>query len=161
MCTPATLPKLQHATRCEVFNALFNLLQTLPPPSGSKSWKTVSQTVLEFDEVPAANQPAIILVRGPQNFTLKAVGTTKLHWRCFFLIYFRVDNQKTSSNRYPDQITDPIMDSIEQLFTPVMFNQYFTLGGLVQNCWLDGNAVADPGVVDGQAIIFVPISIIL
>lgn len=154
------LQPLLHATRNQVFTALFNLLQTLPAPPGSTSWKTFTQTILEPDDVPQTNQPALILCRGPQNFSQKAYGVTKITWRCFFLIYFRSDNLKTV-NTYPDQVTDPVLDSIEQLFQPQGNDQAFTLGGLVQNCWLDGMAVADPGIVDGQAIILCPVSITL
>lgn len=154
------LQPLLHATRSQVFTALFDFLQTLPPPPGSSSWKTISQTEVGPDDIPAANQPALILCRGPQNFSQRAYGVTKLQWRCFFLIYFRTDNLKTVT-KYPDQITDPILDSIEQLFQPPLNNQALTLGGIVQNCWLDGMAVADPGIVDNQAIVFVPVSIVV
>jgi len=153
------LQKLQHATRQQIFTALYNLVQTLPAPPGSTRWNTVTQEIKEWDAYSAAQQPVLTLARGAQNFQLKAVGTTRLQWRLALLIYFRTEGYQTS-NSYPDQITDPVLDSIEQLFTPVMANQYFTLGGLVQNCWIDGNVYSDPGIVDSQAIVLVPISIV-
>jgi hypothetical protein len=157
---PTILQPLQHATRQQVFTALFALLQTLPAPPGYSSWGSFSQTIPEVDQVPAANQPSLILVRGPENYSYKAVGTTKLHWRAFILIYFQTTNLKTRST-YPDQFTDPVLDSIEQLFTPPLSNKYFTLGGVVQNCIIDGMVVADPGIVTSTAEIFVPLSLYL
>jgi len=157
----ATLQPLQHATRQQVFTALFSFLQGLPPPPGSSSWGLMTQQVLEPSEVPVANQPALILCRGPQNITQKAPGVSKLHWRCFFLIYFQTDNFKTSNSKYPDQFTDPVLDSIEQLFQPPMNDQYLTLGGVVQNVWIDGMIASDPGIVDSQAFILVPLSIMV
>lgn len=154
------LVPLQHATRQQVFNALFALLKTLPPPQGSNAWNTFTQEIRDWDAYTTVQQPVMTLARGAQNFSLKAVGTTKFHWKVALLIYFRTDGFQTTST-YPDEITDPILDSIEQLFTPQMINQYFTLGGLVQNCWIDGNIYSDPGIVDGQGVILVPISIIV
>jgi hypothetical protein len=156
---PGLLP-LPHAGRAAVFTALFNFLTYLPPPTGM-TWNTQSQYLQIWDDVPAANQPAMFLYRGPQNFEQKHVfGVTKLHWKASVWIYYRVDGYKTK-NTYPDQITDQILDNLEQLFqtSPVDFRQ--TLGGLVYHCWIDGNVVFDPGIVDGQAVIVAPISLLL
>lgn len=154
------LQPLTHATRNQVFTSLFNFLGFLPPPQGM-TWNTISQYFQIWDDVVAANQPAIFLYRGPQNFTSKHVfGVTKLLWRVSIFIYFRADGFKTR-NTYPDQITDQICDSLEQLFQTSTRDGRQTLGGTVWHCWIEGNIVTDPGIVDGQAIVVCPLSIIL
>ena len=154
------LVPLQHASRQEIFTALFNLLQTLPPPTGSNQWNTFTQTVKEWTDYDASEQPVMTLARGAQNFILKAPGILRVHFKVALLIYFRADGFLTT-NTYPDQVTDSMLDSIEQLFTPQGVDQYLTLGGIVQNCWIDGNIYSDPGINDPQCVILVPISIVV
>jgi hypothetical protein len=36
-----------------------------------------------------------------------------------------------------------------------------TLGGMVYNCRIDGKALKDPGDIDGDALLIVPIKLIL
>lgn len=160
MASPAITQPLGHATRTQVFTALFTLLQTLAPPPGFSSWKTFSQDIQSWDDFPAASQPALFLARGPQIYAEKAYGATKLTWKLYIWVYFRTDGLHTK-NTYPSQVCDPVMDSIEQLFIPPAANSKFTLGGLVQNCWLEGPALAEPGVTDNQAVIVVPVNITL
>lgn len=155
------LASLPHATRSQVFTALFNTIKTLPPPPNFTSWKTISQFVRSWDDTPAENQPAIYLHRLVQTAKQEhRFGVTKWHWTAMIWIYFRSDGYRTS-NTYPDQITDPIIDSVEQLFQTDPINDRFTLGGLVHHCWIDGTIYSDPGLEDGQAVILVPISILL
>jgi len=154
------LRPLPHATRQQVFTALFNFLTNLPAPTGTR-WNTQSQYLTLWDDVPQANQPAWFLYRGPQNFTQKHVfGVQKLLWRVSIFIYFRTDGYK-SQNFYPDQITDQILDNLEQLFQTEARDGRQTLGGTVWHCWIEGNIVTDPGLVDGQAVIVCPINILL
>lgn len=154
------LQPLTHATRQQIFTALFNLLKTLPPPPQFSQWNTFTQKIQQWDDYTAAQQPVMTLFRGAQNFKLTAVGTTRFQWKVLLLIYFRTDGFQTS-NTYPDQVTDVVLDNIEQLFTPQGNNKYFTLGGLVQNCWIDGNIYSDPAIVIDQAVVLCPISIVV
>lgn len=155
---PSTRP-LPHAKRADVFNALFTFIQQIAPPVGQK-WQMFTQWVRMWDEVDPTNQPCIILHRGPQQAEQKhAFGVTRWAWKASLLIYYRVDGYKTS-NTYPDQVTDPLLDSIEQCFQVEPPNR-LTLGGLVHHCWIDGTIYHDPGLADNQAVILVPLTILL
>ena len=152
---------LTHSTRNAVFTALFNLAKTIPPPLTYSAWKTTSQFLKQFDEVPAADQPALFLFRGPQHATQeKAFGVTKWKWRAFLWIYFRTEGYKTSST-YPDQFTDDFLDKLEQTFMPDPQNGVQNLGGLIHHCWIDGAIYFDSGLTDGQGVVVVPISILV
>ena len=152
------MAQLPHATRSAVFNALFYLLKTIPPPVGEK-WKTASQFLKQYDEVDAAEQPAIFLLRAPQSAEQKTYGVTKWTFRASAWIYYRTDGLRTE-HTYPDQLTDQFLDNIEATFQTDL-GVSLTLGGLVKHCWIDGTCYADPGISDPQAIIIIPISIFL
>jgi hypothetical protein len=151
---------LPHATRKAVFTALFDLIQKIPAPADAPNWKTASQLLKSWDEVNAGDQPALFLHRGPQQVEQKTFGVTRWLWKCSLWIYFRADNLKTVST-YPDQYTDAFLDSVELAFQTEPLLGRLTLGGLAWHCWLDGQVFSDPGINDSQAVIVIPISILL
>lgn len=154
------LQALPHAGRSQVFTALFNLLKMAPSPT-QVPYKTFTQRMQIWDAVPPGDQPCLILERGPQFAEqVHAYGVTKWKWKVLVWIYYQVGGFQTA-NTYPDMLTDQFLDGLEQLFLPPGLNSKFTLGGLVQNCWIDGMIACEPGLVDGQGLIVVPVSIVL
>lgn len=151
---------LPHATRNQVFTALFNFIRQLPAPPNQK-WVTFSQRLKSWDDTPPVEQPAVFLHRLLQTATQNhAYGVTKWHWKATIWIYFRTESYQTD-NTYPDQVTDPFIDSIEQLFQTEPGAGALTLGDLVKHCWIDGDIYSDPGLEDYQAVIIIPISILI
>lgn len=166
---PTTLPlkPLEHATRNQVYTALFNFLKQIPAPvivpatglPSTTNWNLTSQWLQDWDEVTPANQPALFLHRGVEVATqTHSYQVLKWVWNCTVWIYFRTDGLK-STNFYPDMLTDPIKDAFEQLFQTRTQPQAATLGGLVQNIWINGTIYCDAGIVDNQAVIIIPLSI--
>src|ERR1700752_1067215 len=154
---------LSHASRSTVFSALFKQMQLVPASTipGQTSWKTVSQDLIIWDQVPAINQPAMFLQRGPQMSEQKHVfGVIKQHWRASIWVYFRADGLKTNST-YPSMVTDQLLDAFEQTFQTDPVNGRLTLGGVCYHCWIDGTTFFDSGINDNQGIIVVPISILV
>lgn len=149
--------QLDHNTRSAVFTALFNLLQTTPPPTG-KTWKTFSQALISWEQIDSDRQPAMFLHRGPQSASQKtAYDVTKWIWKATVWVYFRTDGLNTV-NTYPDQLTDQIIDNIEQVMRPAVTNGQQTLGGACYHAFIEGTIVWDT-FTDGQAVIVVPITI--
>lgn len=152
------LRALDHTSRSVVFNTLFDFLKNCPPPM-NVPWKTFSQSLAEWDKVPAANQPAMYLRRGPEIAEQKhAFGVTKWVFKVNVWVYFRTENYKTQ-NRYPDELTDQFLDGFERLFQVQSQPAPLTLGGIVKNVWIDGMLFSDSGLVDNQALIVIPLSI--
>jgi hypothetical protein len=154
---------LSHAGRSTVFNALLALMKTIPATSipGQTVWKTITQSLVLWDEIPAVSQPAMLLHRGPQISEQKHVfGVTKQEWHASIWIYFRTDSLKTAST-YPDQITDQMLDSFELAFQTDPINNRLTLGGVCYHCFIDGTIFFDSGINDQQAVIVVPITILV
>lgn len=151
---------LPHATRSAVFTALFNYIKATPPPVGT-TWKLQSQWLRQYDEVDAINQPALFLHRGPQVATQNhAYGVTKWQWRATIWVYFRTDGYRTV-NTYPDQLTDKFLDDLEQTFQTEPFAGRLSFGEVAYQCYIDGTIFSDPGLTDGQAVIIVPLTIIV
>lgn len=154
------LQPLTHAGRNKVFTTLFNLLLTLPTPTG-QPWGLTSQRLQLWDDVAPTNQPALFLHRlGQVSTQAHKYGVTKQEWKAAAFIYYRIDGYK-SKNWYPDQLTDAFLDSVEQLFIPAPPDVYQTLGGLCTTVWWNGQATFDSGLTDNQAVIVVPISILI
>lgn len=160
MATPAISVPLPHATRQQVFNALFNLLKTIPAPTGM-TWQTFTQHLKSWDDYSADQQPVLTLYRLPQIAEQKTFSVTKWHWKAAVFIYYRIDAyQCPQGQAFPEQLVDDLIDSIEQVFlTPNNTRQ--TLGGLIWHVWIDGPITFDSGVVDNQAVIVVPLSILI
>jgi hypothetical protein len=160
----ATLPiiALPHATRNEVFSALFQRLKLIPAP-GNLQWRKFSQKLVIWTDVPGDNQPCLFLYRGPQIASqVHAFGVTKWQWKCWIWIYYRIDSlQCAGDDLYPDLILDNILDSVEQVFQTDPLIGRLTLDGTCWHCWIDGSIVFDDGIVDNQAVVVIPVSILV
>jgi len=160
MSSPAIAVPLPHATRQQVFNALFALLKQVPAPAGGK-WQTFTQHLKSWDDYTSDQQPVLTLYRLPQIAEQKTFSVTKWHWKAAVFVYYRIDSiQCTTGSVYPEELVDDLIDAIETVFlTPL--NNRLTLGGLVYHCWIDGPITFDSGIIDNQAVIVVPISILI
>lgn len=161
---PETLPKapLSHAKRNEVFEALFTLLKTTTPPTGT-TWKTTSQWIRLWTDPGATPdcQPAFFLQRGPQEAEQKhTFGATRWHWKALVWVYYQVGGIKSTTG-YPDQLTDQFLDNFEQVFSTDPIAGPLTLGGLVQHVWIDGTIFTEAGIEDNQAFAIIPLSILV
>ena len=54
-----------------------------------------------------------------------------------------------------------ILDAVQALFPADDPDRVQTLGGLVHHCFISGKLFKDPGDLDGQALIIVPIKILV
>ena len=154
---------LPHPPRSVIYNALFSFLQQIPAPGGT-AWNTFSQAIRHWDDVTAAEQPALFLTRQLEMQTQKTgYGVTKIEFHSLVWIYFRADGMKTVDT-YPDQYIDPLKDAIEQLFqTNPPSGGRLTLGGNCQHCWINGSIYSENGLEDasGQAVVVFPVSILV
>lgn len=61
----------------------------------------------------------------------------------------------------PSVLQNYLLDALCDVLEPTAGNEVVTLGGLVHNCWIEGNIERHPGDLDGQAIAIIPIRILL
>jgi hypothetical protein len=138
--------------RIIVDNALFQLLK------GSFPWNYASMHFLMWDKVDSSNQPAMFLRRTDEIVTSnKGSGNNRYELKYILLAYIRVDNTIPEATN-PYAVIDPILDAVDKalLGTPGIPQM---LGGLVGGARIDGRIAVDDGVVDGQAVLMIPISV--
>lgn len=117
-----------------------------------------SERLQLWDDVPA--QPALMTQEGDERFTQTTRGVPLRVWEYRAVIYQRL-GVDTSMERPADE-NDLIMGAIEELIpdgTTPDGNQ--TLGGLVHSVKIVGTVLKDDGALDGQAMIVVPIEVIV
>lgn len=69
---------------------------------------------------------------------------------------------QSGADDVPGTALNNLIDDLETAFVPdnTTLNT-FTLGGLVQHCWIEGEVAYDPGDVDKQAKAVVPVLILV
>lgn len=168
-----------HADRETVYAALFTLLKQVNDmlPDELKI-VTTGRKLLPWTDVPEPNQPAMFLKQGPQEAiqggplkhtgSIFSTGATTWVWTCSVWVYFRLDAQNLQNQPVPDVFINKYLDAFEDLILgPNQRGGLQTLAGvndnvpLVYNCWIDGNVSFDDGLLDNQAVIVIPISILV
>jgi len=114
-------------------------------------------------KVDASDQPAFFLRRIiEETQQTKGYGLNRyiLKYECW--VYTRVDNLNLESNPYSvpnGPGLDQLIDAIDAALAPnpvVGMNQ---LGGIVDNCRIEGQIIIADGTDNGQAVIRIPISV--
>ncbi len=129
------------------------------PINGRETWAFISRRVKLWSEVAIADQPALFLGEHGEGVAYtgdSSPGRTTLN--VDLLIY-------TSAGRDPDCVPASDLNvAIEALFTALAPDQTTgrqTLGGLVQNCRIEGRVIKDPGDLDGQGLALAPLRILI
>jgi hypothetical protein len=149
-----------------IFEALYVQLKAVrfTTPIGASAlltWGDSSRRVKPFSAVTADLQPAAYQAEYQtvwQPAKTASAPTVGLPSRRIisvtWVVYFRSD-----FNQIGAKITQQIMDAIYPVLAPDTANDVFTIGGLAQWCRIEGTVTVDPGDLDDQGQILVPISI--
>lgn len=144
------------ATREQVANALFTLLQT------SYSYPTASRRFLPWDDILSVQKPALFQyeheeehVRGKQ--LIPAIRTISID--VYIFISTGLDPNTTpitNMNNLIDAI-DPVSGGV---LSPYPGNPRQTLGGLVTDCYIEGKITKVPGDLEGMGVAIIPIKVV-
>lgn len=142
---------MTRATREQVMVAMFAKVQTLP------GYVTYSRHLKLFSDVPGDQQPYICMTEHNEGQNPRPVGMpVKLTLRASLVIYFRSDDQAGTTTM------NNLLDAIDPIFYPDMpLTGKCTLGGLVDHAWIQGDVFKDPGDLDQQGMIVIPVFITL
>jgi len=156
------------AQREAIFAALFARLQ-----ARVTGVKVFSRKLTSFDDVAAADQPAVFLVKGNEDPTPKQgfLPLWKLH--ADIVVFCRNDASPDAppSVQLNDLLTDieaalerqpsegPIADAPFPN-TPGGSSFGTSLGGLCSHCWIAGTVEVGEGAIGDQAIAIIPIEIL-
>ena len=144
--------------RRTVGRALHALLASATWDSPARGFAYTSERLQLWDDVPA--QPALMTQEGDERHTQTTRGLPLRIWEYRVVVYQNLG--RNSSLDRPADENDLIMGALESLLpdgTQADLNQ--TLGGLVHSVKIVGTVLKDDGALDGQAMIVVPIEVIV
>jgi hypothetical protein len=137
-------------SRNAIYTALFNLL------TGIEGLKVVSRKLVHWADAPEF--PALYLHQKTEHVSKSGRGQpSKSMMHAEIYVYVKVD-----SGADPSPFINDLVDKVETALVPVArgnMNQN-TLGGLVTDCWIDGDIMTDEGVLGELGVAIIPITII-
>lgn len=142
-------------TREQVMSALFTLLQTAP------GFNSYSRRFKLWDQVSQPDQPALILTEKPETH-LKEKKISPAGRTLEAEVWIYIDTG-LDQNTVPITVMNPLIDAIDPTSGGVLapsYNGKQTLGGLVYDCFIDGQIIKVPGDLDGQGVAIIPIKIV-
>jgi hypothetical protein len=141
--------------------ALFNQLQTANGTGTQENgaaqfnFQSTDRRGQVPENMPGANQPYLGLVQlGFSQVENQAQGIEKwlLHFRV--LVYIRAD---ASPEAIPATQLNAALLAIVNAMRSVPYGERQTLGGLVDNAWIEGDVLQDTGIIDQQMALMIPI----
>lgn len=123
------------------------------PINGSSTWKVVSNKLRLFSDVSAEQQPAAFLVTHRELDEYRGLGLLRRRLELLVYCYSRSDNSPGTPQ------LDTMMEAFEAAFIkPDNFSTNMnTLGGLVYWVRIEGRVFKDPGDIDSQTMLIVPL----
>ena len=113
-----------------------------------------------WSDVPAAMRPACFLHEGGAETYADAAGTPKRTLAVRLFVYADAHDPGLPGAA----VLNAIMDALDGALTPNGADAALgrcTLGGTAWRCGIEGSVLKDPGDLDGDALLVVPISIML
>jgi hypothetical protein len=116
-------------------------------------------------QLTVAEQPALFLVQVQQNYAPKPFPgvPTRLTLSGYLILYLFSD--APDENIGAEQLLvatqlNQLFKAIDTALLPDDFSkQKFTIGGLVEHCWIEGDTREDPGILGNQAAVIMPLHI--
>lgn len=151
--TPGKIP-----AREEVWLAVFALLKTIGPIM----FNTYDRRILPAPEYAPKIQPALLLCELGDDVQ-RQQALAKQIWHGIIVGYARKpDNNKALAGI---TIINPMIDAVMNILNPdiSLGSLQQTLGGLVSECWVEGEIIKNTGDTDedGQAKFSIPIRILV
>lgn len=148
-----------------IYTALFALAATVrwDAGQGSVGFKRTTRRIALFPDVPAMEQPWLGQAEHNEYQTQMTGQPYKHTLEVSWMVYHKDGEQPGS---VPAILTNLIITAIEKALEPKVQDPGFverrnTLQGLVHHCFIDGTILKDPGDIDKQALILVPIKILV
>lgn len=161
-------------TREEVFKALFakvDLVTWSNADAGhqiytGRTFITKSRRLKLFNEVPATQQPSCMQAEHADNVTQVTNMPYKQIWTADWFIYQCTGNDpKATPTIENNLIIDACFEALRPRIEPGVSwdpgNPRQTLGGLVYHCYINGEIFKDPGDIDKQGMIVIPITMLI
>lgn len=151
------------ATREQITTELFNRLKAVTFPAmanGAVTWALASRRVRLWGEVDPSLQPSMMLAAHAE--VARPTGTGKPRQETISYtayIYFKCGAEDEVGDTYINNIMDGVEYALRP--DPGVPQNVCTLGGRVTWARIEGGVFRDPGDLDGQGLLIVPISVML
>jgi hypothetical protein len=139
--------------------ALFNLLQAAVK---GLPFKTVARHGRIWGNIDPQIQPALFLIPlgGPTDQP-GPYGLPRYTLHYLVLIYARADGANVPTNQpntpAPQTILNNAWAAVQKALLGSQIGQPQTLGGLVTNCWIEGEVTMQAGILDAQMALEIPV----
>ncbi|MGA9598920.1 MAG: hypothetical protein WBS22_01420 [Methylocystis sp.] len=148
-----------NVAREAVMTALVALLAGVSfalPVNGQAGFVSVSRRLKLWSDVPKSQRPALFVAehREQQSYQNEALPAKTTHAVDLF-VYIDASDKNT----IPAIALNTILDALEAALKPANGARQ-TLGGLVSHCRIEGAVLKDPGDLDGDGLLWVPIKIL-
>ena len=142
-------------TREQIMEALLTVL------AGTAAFVTVSRRNQNPEGLSPISTPALFLVEHQDNWDRRQ-GYNIPPVRSLAAVAIIYIDSGADQNAIPGSFINATLESIETAFAPDnRQTNTFTLGGLVQACFLDGPSTRGSGDVTGKGLVVVPIRILI
>lgn len=151
----------------EILEALYKVLEgvrfTLPGSSVETGFKQTSRRVKLWGDVPTNQKPACFQAehanQEDQTTNLPYKATVMVNW----IVY---QSAGKDSKAIPTKHNSAILKGIRKALRPTPRDPGFrdrrnTLGGLVHHCYISGRVFKDPGDIDGEGMMVIPIKLLV
>lgn len=152
-----------------IFSTLFSLTENVKWNIGTEmapiyqSFNTRTRRIELFSDVPDKEQPWLGQSEHSENITQISRMPYKATLNAQWVVYHVTGKQPKST---PTSRNNLILDALQNAMAPVVSDPGYpdernTLGGLVYHCYIEGEIFKDPGDIDNQAMLIVPIKILV
>ena len=147
-------------SRETVLAALFAKLSsaTFTEVGGASEFVTSSRRLRLWSDVPAGQRPAMFMTDHHETPSYRSENTPALV-TISVEVFVYIDSSDPSS--VPSTDLNNILDGLDAAIAPGPGEQRQTLGGLVSHCRVEGQILKDPGDLDGDGLLIVPILVML
>jgi hypothetical protein len=127
------------------------------PVNGQMSFVSVSRRLKLWSDVPKSQRPALFVSehREQPSYQSEALPI-KTTMSVDLFVYI----DSSDFNTTPAIALNVMLDALDAALRPLPAdNNRQTLGGLVSHCRIDGQVLKDPGDLDGDGLLWVPIKL--
>jgi hypothetical protein len=142
-----------------VMEAFFALLVAQQSAIGAE---TITRIWQPWEQLAQIAQPAIVIVEPSEQQTQDIGQRSKVRLLTQLICYLTIDNADTSN--VPAKILNDFIRKVRTAILPQgadLIRNTNTLGGLAAGVFVNGKIIKDAGVLDAQASILIPVTIIL
>jgi hypothetical protein len=110
-----------------------------------------------WSNVDQAAQPYMGLIeRGATGVQNQAIGLEKWTLHYLVLVYLRAD---ATPSAIPATALNAALQAIAEAINSSPLGERQTLGGLVNNVWINGDCLIDTGILDQQCALLIPVDV--